>query len=368
MKLNQNKRVMFEDDGGGAGWGGDMGGYGGFGMGGMGSGGNIVSDQLIYKTFISGWVDLFKTAKSATKSIAASSIATLKIALASVVNAVIPWYKENYDAIFEQLKKSQQTIRQQHEPVYRSIVQSLLENDDFLVSAFFYDPKHFFNTAITNPSTFVTTMGALKAPGAVAETLDVLTGGGMLGKALKNTYGSSKDWTQIQTKLKTVLGSAVMSKLFGQMGETNLHSGDFLLLEETSDSKQDSLTKDQITVIKLLLNPEVIKQVLSSSEAKSLVTQQHVVVDKALAEVVKTVQQLQQTNDVQQIIKLTGKDIKDVDKLSDEEKQKLVSEIKSTVQKLYVKMLSTELEHLAKYMPKNHALVQAYAKAIKAIS
>lgn len=367
LKVKRPQNILKEDDGGGGFGSGDSGGYGSFAYGGMGQGGNVVSDDLLYKTFISGWIDLFKTAKSATKSIVASGLGTLKIALASTINAVLPWYKENYEGIFKELHASQQKIRQEYAPVYQSITRSLKENDDFLVSAFFYDPSHFFNTAITNPSAFVTAMGALKAPGAVADVFDTLTGGGMLGKILTNAYGGSKDWEAIKQKLNVVLGGNIMRKIFGVEVESKFREGTVFLFEE--DTKEEtSLSKDQELVIKLLLNPKIINAVVTSSDARTMMKKQQEIVNKSLEEIVKTVKSLLQMNDIQQIIRITGQKIDNVDQLPNDQKKKLVEEIKSTVQKMYKTMLNAELQYLLKTVPANNGLAIAYSKALKEIS
>jgi len=371
------RSVIVEDgDGGGAGdgfggWGG-MGGYGG-GMGGMG-GGFGIGDDVIYRTFVAGWVDLFKTATSATKSVLGSAYATARVVFDSIASSVIPFYRSRYKAIAEQHRETQEQIRNEHHAAYSSITSALVSNDDFLVSAFMFDPARFFKTALSNPSAFVTAVGVANAPDAIANTFDVLSGGGMLGRIIKRAHAEKSDWESIQDKLKHVLGEKTLRGMFGESTGRRVNPSQFIIVEEDAPRKRDkepekgqNLEEDQLDVIKILLDPAVIDMVMQGREAEAMSRDMRKATEKFLKKIVETVEQSRQIRSLDDVQKITGKPIKGDEDLTPEVEERMVQETKKSIKKMYAEMLAAEAKHVAKVLDPDHDMVKAYKVALKAI-
>ena len=377
--------ILREDgDGGGAGDGfGGFGGFGGYGDGGFGMGGGMsVNDDVVYKTFVKGWVDLFKTATSATKSIAASSRMLVQIAFDFVVDAVIPFYKARYGEIFQKHQQMQNQIRQEYQSTYQSITQALASNDDFLVSAFMYDPSKFFKTTLSNPSAFVTTFSAINAPDAISNTLDVLSGG-MFGEILEKVYkekntskNSQSDWNNIVHKFKNVLGSRTVEKIFNSANESKIYRKFVIVEDEHSnkpEKKGEQISDDAMDVMRIMLNPKVLAYILQGKKVQDMVRAQRKITEETLSSIVGVVQNLMTIKTIEQLESIVGKHIEIPNeelakgKISQNVQSKLIQETQTSVKSMYVKMLKTELSHLLKTVPKEHKLAQAYFKAIKTI-
>jgi hypothetical protein len=361
------KQILIEDDfgGGDAGAGGAIGG----GLAGYtGVGINIVSDDLITKTFISGWKDLFKTATAATKSLSASAIGTMKTALATVTDAIFPFYKAQYSNIFKQLHDTQDKIRKEHAPVYNSIKNALGENDDFLVSAALFSPDKFFATSIQNPSAFVTGVGIAKAPDAIAKMFDTLTGGGMLGKAIESQYAGDK-LPKVKKVLQKTLSKDTYGMLFGTgMGVPSDFSARELKQLVGFPLNEEEQANNQAMAMKILMNPQIIRQVLNSDELKKLSRQTQQVTQETLDKIVKVVQQVSQVHNLNDYSRIVGKhfEVKQ-EELPTEEQNKLLEAIKQNVKKMYVEALTVEKNHIIKVTSNDAPLAQAYEKAIRAI-
>lgn len=355
------KAILLEDDGGG-----DYGGVIGGGLAGYGMGMDIVSNDLIDKTLFKGWRDLFKTATSATKSLTASGIAVIKTALSTAINTIIPWYKEDYKKIFQQHKDTQEKIRREHAKTYESVKAALGENDDFLVSAMFYAPDKFFNTTLSNPSTFVASVGAIKAPDAIASMWDTLSGGGMLGRAIESFYGGEK-LPKVKSALQKSLSKGVYGAIFGQSAvpsdfrewKTNER---FPLFEENA-------TKEQQIALKILTNPNIVKYILSSNETRQFIKQQREAFRATAEKILKTIKTAMSANSLEDFSRITGEKFEiATDEIPQQEQKKLLDDIKKTIKKIYVDALTLEAQHIAKVAGEDNDLFKAYAALIKEVN
>lgn len=380
--------VLSEDGGGGGGDGGFAG--DGFGFGGTGGGmggGMSIGDDLIYKTFVKGWVDLFKTATSATKSMVGSARLVIKVAFDFVVDAVIPFYKARYQEHFENHRELQNQIRQEHAATYQSITQALASNDDFLVSAFMYDPSRFFDTTLSNPSAFVTAFSALNAPDAIGNTLEILSGG-MFGEIMQKVYssrgardkgGNRSDWDSIVNKMKGVLGNTTIEKIFGQtsMPEARLYRGQRIIVEEEKrdvrakkpEKKGKEMSEEAMEVMRLMLNPQILQMVMQSKKVQEMMHDQREATDQTLGALVKDVQTIMKVSSIEDLETLTGKnfEVPNGAEIPAKAEQMIIQETQQSVKVMYSKMLKAELSHLLKTVPKENGLAQAYIKALKAI-
>ena len=349
--------ILNEDDGG------DYGGTIGGGLAGAtGIGMDIVSNDVIDRTLFKGWRDLFKTATSAAKSLTASAICVTKMAFDTAVNTIIPWYKEDYKKIFAKHQEAQNRIRQQQAPVYNSIKQALSSNDDFLVSAMFYDPTQFFNTTLKNPSAFVTGVGIAKAPDALASIWDVLSGGGMLKQAIENFY-AGKDLPKVKDSLKNSLSKNVYSSIFGNADfkESFIRKNYHQKLHEASEN-------DAKLAIQVLTNPNIVKMVLNSSEVNKFIQAQQKVYNDTFQQIIKTVQEAMNAHSINDFANITKEQFEiPTDQMPQDDQRRLLEDIKKTIKKMYVDALSTEMAHVAKVAGDDNDLTKAYQKTINVI-
>jgi hypothetical protein len=368
-KLTRNHNyLLLEDDGGDGGDGGYGGGYGsGYGMGaGVG-----IGDDLIYKTFIAGWVDLFKTAKGATKSLVTSAKEVIEISKEAIADTLIPGYKAKYEQIFDKYENKQQQINKEYESVYNSITRALASNDDFLVSAFMYDPSRFFNTALTNPSMFVTWFGAEQAPSALADLYSTITGGD-IGKQIKSLFNTDKlkdEWDDFVKELMNTIGKDKTQNLLGitQSNEAVLGKKIPILLEQDDEKKQED-KKDSNLILKVLLSPQLLNKVLSSKTLKSLSNDSREAIEETLSEVINVINELKNVNNIDELERVTGEKLENVpDELDPNIEKLIIDQTINSVKSMYVKMLKSEADHLMKSLPKSHRLVQAYFKTINEI-
>lgn len=362
------RAVLLEDDGGGDFGGGDYGGVIGGGLAGYtGVGMDIVSGDIIDKTLFKGWRDLFKTATSATKSLTASGIAVIKTALSTAINTIIPWYREDYKKIFQQHRDAQEKIRREHAATYNSVKQALGDNDDFLVSAMFYAPDKFFNTTLSNPSTFVASVGAIKAPDAIASMWDTLSGGGMLGKAIESFYGGEK-LPKVKKVLQKTLSKDVYSTLFGQSAVPN----DFRENHQRNNNHlfeaDESNTKELKIALNILTNPNIVKMILSSTATKEFVKKQRLLFKETFQKILKTIKTAMTANTLEDFSRITGEKFEVASsELPQDQQRKLLDDIKKAIKKTYTDALTVEAKHLAQVVGTENDLTKDYVRLIKEI-
>jgi hypothetical protein len=175
------RRLLREDgEGGGGGAVGDgwdfsgMSGPWGGGNGGGGSGGEAY--QAAAELF-AGFINTWETGKMAVKSIASSIGHVLKLSTRVVIQSVFPNAQNRYAEIAMKEKQRQEKINHEYSAVYNKIIDEMRRNDDFQVSAFFFDPSKWFDTVIQNPTTYITVAFAKNAKPSFLGVLNHFTGG-----------------------------------------------------------------------------------------------------------------------------------------------------------------------------------------------
>lgn len=344
-KLSEFDRlVLREFEGGDAG-----GGWGGTGTGGyLGVGGKIVSDDALYKAFIKPFVNVAKTAVSGSKAMVTAARTVIVTTAKAILEKLVPKYKANYDKTFQTHNKSMEKIKQEYAPVYKDIVDSMKNNEDFLISAFFFDPGSFFGTTLSNPQTFLTFWGGIKAPKLFSNLLSSLSGGAV-DPYLEKIKKAVSD--ELPTTRKPRSEGFVRN----------------VLVE--ADKKQ------LLKTIEYLTNPKLVDVALESETSKKMqgITRRttQVTLDKIYNIVAKTMK----LTDVDQIQSVVGEKIPEIEKLSEIPKesrgdveQEMLTNVKNTVKNLYAAQLEQDVEKMiASGVPATNKLVSAYRETIKKI-
>jgi hypothetical protein len=390
--LREYIHLLVEDggDGGGGGSGGGGGyeGFGGYGAGmGMGMGGQSVSSDLMYKTFLGAWVNLAKTAGAATKSTANDAIMMLRVTLEAVVDLAIPGYRAKYKKIFESHKKAQDAILEKHSQVFDEIKQNLRTNHDFVVSALMYDPSHFFKVSLSNPATFITGVAAMESPGAVVKLFHTLTGG-LLEDSLKEKYSDPKKLNLVQKKIRSIIGAETYDSVFNRPEGDEEESREKRLLrllrqqrQESGSSRNEStylgrlLEEDEKLnnqkamkwLLDVLLTPGVVSAIENNPELNEISSEMKELTEQTLSNVVQTVSDLNSVRNLADLSKHLGKPIEGADKVPPEEEEKILDRLKQTIRASYAKMLAEEAKFLAKNLPQGSTLLNAYKEAINKI-
>lgn len=176
-----NEFLLTEEDGGAGYGGGDMSDWSIAGAG-YGQGmGQITSADKMYQTFVKPFTNVFQVAKGATATGVSQLRGGMQLALEMLITTVVPGVNASYRGNFDRMAKRLQKIKD--DPSVKGAwdhVLKSLNHEDFLVSAFFYDPR-----------VFVTADFLRKAPTQATQTLDFLTGGNL--RALVPQLGVARD-------------------------------------------------------------------------------------------------------------------------------------------------------------------------------
>jgi hypothetical protein len=289
-----------------------------------------------------------KTAVSGTKAMVTAARTVIVTTAKAILEKLIPKYKANYDKTFAAHNKSMEKIKQQYAPVYKDIVDSMKNNEDFLISAFFFDPGSFFGTNLSNPQTFLTFWGGIKAPKLFSDLLSSLSGGAVdpYLEKIKNLVSD-----ELPTSRKT------RSEGFSRK----------VLIE--ADKKQ------LLKAIEYLTNPKLVNAALESDSAQNMqkITRRatQVTLDKVYNIVAKTMK----LTDVDQIQSVVGEKIPEIEKLAEIPKesrgdveQEMLENVKNTVKNLYASQLEADAKAMIEGgVPNTNKLVLAYIETAKKI-
>jgi hypothetical protein len=197
--LREYVRRLLREDGEGGGGGGAVGDgwdfsgmagpWGGGGGGGGGSGGEAY--QAASELF-AGFINTWETGKMAIKSIASSVGHVLKLSTRVVIQSVFPNAQNRYAELAMKEKQRQEKINHEYAAVYSKIIDEMRRNDDFQVSAFFFDPSKWFDTVIQNPTAYITVAFAKNAKPSFLGILNHFTGG-HFEERLRNEHPELRD-------------------------------------------------------------------------------------------------------------------------------------------------------------------------------
>jgi hypothetical protein len=311
-----NLTALNEDDGGGyggdySGWSADYGGMGGHGWG------EIVPRDKLFTTFVMPFVDPFITAYSELKKVSVNTVTLIRTMLTAAANTLVMIIPDNYDKIFAARRAKLDKIKQQYSDVYKR-TWNAFKHEDFLVSAFFYDPK-----------TFLTLQTAMRTPSAIIDLAGTLSGG-VTDAAIDSMKKFFED--------KTIDGYVLVEA------------------EKTREMKGKKLLA------------KLFNKALASDKAEDMQAQTRKAMDEAYDIIVQQVEEISRAKSLEQLEKLFGEELIDkskLSKLSAEEKQKtvgiereLLNQVKKLAKQVYVGNLTNEYQQARKLgVPNDNALL-----------
>lgn len=349
------KTVLNEDDAGG------NPAYGGGGDIGLGAGSpygvSFGSGQDLIDSFITPFVDVFKTAVGKTKEITRKASTVLWVALQTVLTTLIPIYGYNYSDVFDKEKQDIEKIRSKYKDVYDRTDKALASSDAGML-AFMANP------AVVLGAKFA----AVATPKAAEEAKDLLSAatGGFSDSAIDSVASAYKkagrwavgDAGEIAPSKGP--GKKTPSAMFG---EAQLH--------------EKAGKKSPMTLSKVVRSKKFLNHVFASPEAQAMQKQAQAIYKRTLKEVYDQAEELlKSTKTVEGLEKAAKGKIKgdmkskvdEVKKLPPEEKKKaeemLVKGVKKAMKEFYVKNLT---DHVKKVMDAGIPADAQYVKDYKSV-
>lgn len=306
----------------------DDGGWGGVEFG---------SQKDLYNVFVKPFTDVVHTAAAETKKISQRTQGLLKITIASIVTTLIPAYRSRYDKIFAQQESEIEKIKAQYKDVYDATY-TAFKDKDVVISAFLYAP-----------ALFLTTKTALNMPKVTIDLMNVLAGGSLDSFAEK-----------IHNALK-----------FGDEKKP--------LDRDSGPGMWESVLKESPTNQKVskALQQKKLRQVVNNSQkTQEIQSKMKTIINGTLKKTYESAKELSNITSIEQVQKLTGKQIKGIEQLKQLNQQErkiaageLAKATREIVKKYYVKSLTSTVKEVMKAgFEKDHPFVQAYLKTISQIN
>jgi hypothetical protein len=345
------RQILKEDDGGG-----DAAGYGmdfdtpyGVGFGG----------PSLFKTFISPFVDVAKTAAASGENIAASSRALLKVALEAVITTAIPFFSSDYAKIFEKERKDLTAVKEKYRDVFER-TDKVLAGNDFKCLAFMVDPRSFLTMAV-----------AQKTPQVALDILEALAGENQ----------NIRNFIQKFAIKTTATGSGAKDVSVWQ-GESKTLKGRYLA-EATPQAPaspavapnlQTTPPDPNAKLAKALTDPRLAAELAKAPKVQQMKADAEKVISSSLKELMAHAQNAMSIRDVNQLktavphINLSG-----LDKLQPQDKKAaeatLMQQFRSATKNMYVKMLQSQVATAQKSgATANNPMLVAYSNVLKKIS
>ena len=339
--LRSHIRRIIKEEGGDFGGGGYDIGWGNIGGGGMGGGGIWgygIGDNL--GKFLEPFTDVLKTAIGKTKELSIKAQTLAAVAWEGLATTIVPWLSSDYSDIFRREKQEINRLKQEYGDVYKRTWDAF-KNEDFLITAFFYDP-----------ASMLATVGITQAPTATKELLSILSGGrldDLLGRIMDKFGNKSAP---------------------GGPGEYNRHMKYEGIIHEQQDDAGESLEK-------VLANPKLIDAACSSQYAQKMMSDGRTVVNGVLKDAVDHVMTVFKAHSVQDIEREMGKKLPEkiatsLAKMQPAERQKSEAIVIKQLQKLTKESVVNDLSKQVKVatksgVPNNSPFIQAYMKTISKI-
>lgn len=351
--------VIKEDQGGG---GGDVGGpLGGvmpdYSMWGP-TGGVHGSSQDLFNIFVKPLLNPFETAVGQAKEITRKARTLLTVAFETVMTTLIPTLGDSYQEIFEKEKSDIESIRSKYTDVYKE-TESILGSADAKILAF-----------LVSPAGVLAGKVASDGPGAVKNTLDIVTGGvsdNLLKKWEKFSSMNDRDtsYRSRREKPSDIFGESYVKIFYDLLKEEKKSSG--------KNKKKDSKT---MTLADALGSKKFINSVLKKSPKFSEISKEATNTYKStLKDAYEQASSVMKSKTIEDIEKIIGKKIKgseELKKLSGEEKkasdEMLIKAVKASSKKLYTAPLKARVKEVIDAgIPEDNPFVVDHQEIIKKI-
>lgn len=303
------------------------------------------------KGYFSGFKRLFHTVVGKSKEMLQQVKTAVRVSLEAVGSIVVPFASAEYDKIFEESGKKIEAIKSDYKEVYEETAKHL-NNSDVAALAF-----------MVSPATVITSKFLNTAPDVAVDAVDVVTGGTMTDYLSK-----IKDATKAAVKTASVASIASHAKLESRRRAQG-H-----LFEEKNEKKEDGNQK----LKKALASPEMIKKINENPRVKKMRVQAKKIVDEETAQILDSIQNMLAVKSIQDVEKLTGKQIpqgKELQQLAKKGKvpdqkidQAQFASIKKMIKEFFVKKLVQKTTSLKRAgIPENNYVHAKYNETIKKI-
>jgi hypothetical protein len=371
-RRNPQSFILKEDDGGG--YGDIMGAAAGMSPFGMSFG----SQEDFYNIFVKPFTDVWDIGKAGVKKISASTQALLRVAFEAISTSLLPWLADDYKDIFQDEEKAMAEIKNEYSDVYRDVY-AAYSNEDFLTCAFMYSPQ-----------AFITAKAVKKAPGAVANMLDILSGGTLkrVTDKVRETYG---DFFEDHEKSSPYAGPKPYKNKKKGSAKTTAHGSAWMTGEAPEgmwgggmgegvihEEKEEEEKKARPSLEKVLTDPKILDVVSKSLKTKKMEELGHKIVDGMLAKVLQRAQAVTSVKSLKELEtkfgkKLTDqKSLKQLEELPESERQQaelaLLKNFRAQAINFYVQALQQQLSKALKAgTPSESPFVSAYKTVISKI-
>lgn len=330
----------------------EMGDYGGGGDASGPYGYAWGSNQDLFDTFVSPFVDVFKTAAGKSKEIGTKVKTVLWIALQTILTTLIPIYGYNYAEVFDEEKEKIDKIRNEYKDVYDR-TDKAIGGQDAAMLAF-----------MASPALVMGAWAGKKAPGVMKDIASAATGGisddifdGIKEKAISAGRWAIGDSGSGKKSSK----SKSPEDVFGGMGEARLRES----------PEKSVITPEKIIKSKLFLTKVAEAPRLREMQKVAIATYK-----ETLTKIYKQAEELlKNAKTIEDLEKISKKPIKDIDKvksLQGEERAKaekmLIDGVRKSMKEFYIKNLTDQVDGVVRAgIPENSQYVKDFREVIQKI-
>lgn len=351
--LKEYVKLLVEDDGG----------DGGFGFGDMGPFGMQFGSQSdLYNIFIRPFTDVAQTAAGKTKSMVSRTVTLAHVMFEAIATTLIPILASEYGEIFQRGNARLEKIEQEYKEVYDSTWSAFRDND-IALTAFFY-----------KPTMAITAHAARLAPKALIKSLSLLSGGSM--DSFLSKVAKKFDFGDIAIKPLERKTGLDTDKWSGHGGGGWGDGGGGAWMESFIREDEQKKEQKKPDIGKILSSEKVMNALETSQVMRKLQSQIQNTVNSTLNDAVNMASEVFKANTVEQLVRLTKKNIPEVTKLKSlpqQERAKAEKVILMTTKKSIKKLYTDNLEKTIKQaqsagVPSDHPFIAAYHKAIDTIN
>ena len=313
-------------------------------------------DDLV-KTFVTPFLDVFKTAAGKSKEIGQRVKTLLFVTLKAVLTTLIPAYGYNYTEVFDKEKEKIDKIRGEYQDVYER-TNKILGNNDAAMLAF-----------MASPALVIGSWSAKMGPGALKGILSAASGGisDDIYNGMKRSAIAAGRWS---------LGTDDASDDYVRPSKKSKKSpkdfyGESRILEQEASAKKSVITPEKIIRSSVFLEKTSESSMFKEMQKVAITTYR-----ETLKQIYKQAEDvLSKANTIEDLESLSKKPVKDIDKiksLKGEEKAKaekfLIDSVRKSMKDFYIKNLTEQVNSVVRAgIPENSQYIKDFRATIQKI-
>lgn len=326
--------------------------YGGFDSGMVGPYGvSFGSREDLVNTFITPFLDVFKTTIGKTKELARKTQTLVWVGLQTVLTSLIPIYGYNYAEVFDKEKKDIEKIRNEYKDVYERTNKALSGSDAAMIAF------------MASPAIVLGAIGARQSAKSMKNLLSAASGG-----FSDELYGSTR--SKLKSAGRWMLGDDG-SKSASNSKTSSSDLGESILREEDEDNSKKKMSPKDI-----LTNRKFIKKSLDNQKTREMQAAATRLYKKSLNDVYAQAEDvLKNAKTVEDLEKSAKKNIPQVEEIKNlpqdqkaAAEKKLIDGVRKAMKDFYVKNLTAQVNQVMQAgIPKEAQYVQDYLSTISKI-